>query len=119
MAIRSEFDYHQPSPEQLVRLTVIRGAYSALAGVLEQCTEPSRYRSLAMTALEESAMWANKSVVLGAAGNRAPAAPSASSNFPMLEYSSDTDASEAADEAATRPPVQSPPTPSHLGSVSP
>ncbi len=70
MTIRNEYAYHQPTDAQMALLTQLREAYSAMALLLEDCAMPSRYRSLASTHLEESAMWANKAVVLGNAGNR-------------------------------------------------
>lgn len=86
--IRPEFDYHRPSDAQLAVLTNLRAAYSALSEVLESSALPSRYRSLAATALEESAMWANKAVVLGKAGDRSSTAvgppPVSGAAFPMI-----------------------------------
>lgn len=57
------FAYHKPSEESLVKITKLREAYSILAEVLNENATPSREKSIAMTHLEDSAMWAVKSVV--------------------------------------------------------
>lgn len=56
------FAYHKPSDEVKAKIREIREAYSGLYTLLF-ALEATRERSLAMTKLEESAMWAIKSVV--------------------------------------------------------
>jgi hypothetical protein len=63
--IRPEYDYHQPDPDQLARMTRLREAFSQLQDVLDANAPQSRYRSLATTTLETAAFWANKAVILG------------------------------------------------------
>lgn len=57
----STMNYLQPTDEQLAQLNKIRGEYKALLAALMELP-PGRYRSLAVTDLESSAMWANKGV---------------------------------------------------------
>jgi hypothetical protein len=56
------FDYNNsPTPEMLEQIASVRAASKALAEVL--LTIPNgRERSLAMTNLEQTAMWANKAI---------------------------------------------------------
>ncbi len=64
------FAYHMPNPGQLERVTELREAYSELLQVVERVSKKGdlgffgRYTCLARTALEESAMWAIKGIVL-------------------------------------------------------
>jgi hypothetical protein len=52
--------------EQVERSEAIRLAYAGLEQLLLVGIEPGRRRSLALTALEESAMWAQKAIAHGA-----------------------------------------------------
>ncbi len=67
MSIRDDYAYHMPDPDQLEKMTELRTAYSGLAMLLDALVAHGRYYSLARTSLEESAMWANKAVILGGA----------------------------------------------------
>ncbi len=58
------FDYHVPTNEELQRIIMLREAYKELQTKIQFCCKPGRYRALAMTELEASAMWAIKSIVL-------------------------------------------------------
>lgn len=64
---KNPFEYHKPTEEQIPRIETLRKAYFILWNAIENLTEPGsisgRYVSLARTALEESAMWATKSIV--------------------------------------------------------
>lgn len=63
MPIDKPFAYHKPSADGLVRITALREAFSVVKAAIEmQCPE-SRHRSLAMTELESTAMWAIKAIV--------------------------------------------------------
>jgi hypothetical protein len=56
------FTYHQPKEDQAVRYENLRLEAKGLAlRILGSCP-PSRERSLALTKLEEAAMWANASI---------------------------------------------------------
>lgn len=62
--IRDEYAYHMPNERQLEIMTLMRTVYSTLSSTLHELPN-SRYRALALTSLEESAMWTNKAIVLG------------------------------------------------------
>jgi hypothetical protein len=63
MADRSTaFTYHRPSPEVQAIMTRLRQSYQALGLLLDGTIPESREKSLAWTALEESAMWALKAL---------------------------------------------------------
>lgn len=63
MSIAKAFAYHKPSERGLEKITRLRAAYSALMADIDSMCPPSRERSLAVTKLEISAMWAIQSVV--------------------------------------------------------
>jgi hypothetical protein len=56
------FAYHKPSAAGLGKITELREAYSALTEVVS-ALPASREKSIALTELETSAMWAVKAVV--------------------------------------------------------
>lgn len=60
--IQKNFTYHAPKANQPERYTEIRDQAKELAILIEQSCPESRERSLAMTKLEESVMWANASI---------------------------------------------------------
>lgn len=57
------FAYQKPSPDGLEKITSLREAFSSLHDLIETLSPQSRERALAITKLEETAMWAIKSVV--------------------------------------------------------
>lgn len=57
------FQYHKPSEDALERITRLREAFSVVHGAIEEVAPVSRERSVALTELETSAMWAVKAVV--------------------------------------------------------
>ena len=61
--IKKTYAYHSPSPDSLALITKIRTAASFLDDVITTCAPASRERSVAITKLEEAAMWAIKAVV--------------------------------------------------------
>ena len=63
MSIDKPFAYHKPSEDGLDKITKLRVAFSDLKARIEQVASPSRERSIALTELETSAMWAIKAVV--------------------------------------------------------
>jgi hypothetical protein len=56
------FTYHSPKPGQPERYTAIRDAAKQFAELVNAECPDSREKSLAITALEESVMWANASI---------------------------------------------------------
>ena len=61
--IDKPFAYHKPSEDGFRKITALREAFSVVKKEIEaQCPE-SRQRSVAITELETSAMWAIKAVV--------------------------------------------------------
>lgn len=63
MPIDKPFAYHRPSPDGLTKITALREAFSAVKAAIEAHCPESRQRSVAVTELETSAMWAIKAVV--------------------------------------------------------
>lgn len=63
MRIEKAFAYHKPSEEGLERITHLRGLFSDMAQVIKEIAPDSREKSVALTHLETTAMWAIKAVV--------------------------------------------------------
>lgn len=61
--IDKPFAYHKPSDDGMKKITVLREAFTAVKATIEASCPPSRERSVALTELETSAMWAIKAVV--------------------------------------------------------
>lgn len=60
--IDKRFTYHAPKPGQAEKYTRIRVWAKDLADAINAMCPDSREKSLALTALEESVMWANASI---------------------------------------------------------
>lgn len=60
--IESVFTYHAPKPGQPEQYTAIREKAKELAYLIDSTCTDSCEKSLAMTKLEECAMWANASI---------------------------------------------------------
>lgn len=60
--IENNFTYHPPSGDQAERYIVIRDEAKAYALLLVELCPESRELSLALTHLEEVAMWANAAI---------------------------------------------------------
>ncbi len=60
--IESNFTYHPPKNDQQERYVTIRDEALTLALIIDDLCPDSREKSLAMTKLEESVMWANASI---------------------------------------------------------
>ena len=60
--IKKRFTYHSPKPGQPERYEKIRNTALAFAELLNDAVPDSREKSLAMTALEETVMWANAGI---------------------------------------------------------
>ena len=61
--MKKTFMYHKPSDDGLAKITELRNAFSHLHSLIESTCPLSRERSVALTELETTAMWAIKSVV--------------------------------------------------------
>lgn len=61
--IDKPFAYHKPSEDGMQRINRIREAFSLVKRAIEDNCPESRHRSVAITELETSAMWAIKAVV--------------------------------------------------------
>jgi hypothetical protein len=61
--IDKPFAYHKPSEDGLKRITALREAYSVVQQCIKDNCVDSRQKSVAITELETSAMWAIKAVV--------------------------------------------------------
>ncbi|WP_394909930.1 hypothetical protein [uncultured Robinsoniella sp.] len=60
--IENNFMYHSPKEGQTEKYEAIREKAKELAYLIEEACPNSREKSLAITKLEESSMWANASV---------------------------------------------------------
>lgn len=60
--IDNRFMYHPPKEGQQEKYLVIRAVAKTLAELINSECPESREKSLAMTALEESVMWANSAI---------------------------------------------------------
>ena len=59
----TSFQYLRPSPEQIIVMGDVRKAYEVLYAAIDELVPEGRYKSLAITELEASAMFANKGIV--------------------------------------------------------
>ncbi len=57
------YNYHKPSQEGLDRIAQLRKNFSLLHDLIEELAPSSREKSVALTNLETTAMWAIKAVV--------------------------------------------------------
>lgn len=62
--IGKSYNYHKPSAAGLTTITALRRAFSTLNDLIMSSCPASRERSIAITELETSAMWAIKAVVI-------------------------------------------------------
>lgn len=60
--LQKRFTYHAPKPGQPEKYEAIRNKAKELAELIDAECPDSREKSLAMTSLEESVMWANASI---------------------------------------------------------
>lgn len=63
MPIDKPYAYHKPSQQGLSRINDLRVAFSETERIIKLNCPESRQRSVAITELETSAMWAIKAVV--------------------------------------------------------
>lgn len=62
MEPKNTFDHQVPTAEQVEKIKVVRESYKVMQAELLLLT-PSREMSIAITNLEQSAMWAIKSII--------------------------------------------------------
>ena len=62
MQIEGNFMYHSPTDSQIEAFQVIRGLAKTLAHFINQTCPDSREKSLSITNLEQSVMWANAAI---------------------------------------------------------
>ena len=60
--LKRRFTYHPPKGSQPARYVAIREKARELAELIVRCSHESREQSLALTKLEECAMWANAGI---------------------------------------------------------
>lgn len=65
--LNMHFTYHSPTPDQIPRYEEIRNLAHYFALRLVTLTPPGREQALALTALEDCVMQANKSIAVGEA----------------------------------------------------
>lgn len=58
------YQYHKPSKDGLDKVAKLREAFSTIDDIVQDVAPQSRERSLAITNLEQAAMWAIKAVVV-------------------------------------------------------
>jgi len=63
MPIDKPFAYHKPSDDGFARITRLREAFSTVQQVIQETCPESRHKSVTLTNLETTAMWAIKAVV--------------------------------------------------------
>lgn len=57
------YAYHKPSDDGLTKIKTLREAFSSLHNLIKEVAPESREKSVSLTNLETTAMWAIKSVV--------------------------------------------------------
>jgi len=62
-AVRKTYAYHRPSEEGIGKIAEVRKAFSDLHDKIELLAPNSREKSVALTNLETTAMWAIKAIV--------------------------------------------------------
>ena len=63
MPIDKPFAYHKPSDDGLSKINSLREKFSELQNLINETCPDSRHKSVAITNLETTAMWAIKAVV--------------------------------------------------------
>ncbi len=61
--MKKTYAYHKPSEDGLDKIRQLREAFSTLHDLIEATAPQSREKSVALTNLETTAMWAIKAVV--------------------------------------------------------
>jgi hypothetical protein len=63
MPIDKPYAYHKPSTDGLARINQLRAVFSEVERMIREVCPESRHKSVAITNLETTAMWAIKAVV--------------------------------------------------------
>ena len=63
VATRNPFRCYQPGTQAAVEIKMQRDFFAVVAERINQNTPPGRYRTLALTALEEACHWAVKALI--------------------------------------------------------
>ncbi len=63
-AILDSFNYHRPSPEQVLRISALRGAFKNAARAVIASTPEGADQTAALRQLHEAMMTANKAIAL-------------------------------------------------------
>lgn len=61
--MKKTYAYHKPSSTGIDKIAKLREAFSTLDDIIMELVPPSREKSIALTNLETTAMWAIKAVV--------------------------------------------------------
>lgn len=61
--MKKTYAYHKPSTDGIAKIATLREAFSSLHDLIESTAPNSREKSVALTNLETTAMWAIKAVV--------------------------------------------------------
>lgn len=62
--IENMFSYHAPKGDQLERYEAIRAKAKELAHLINDACPNSREKSLSLTSLQQTTMWANASIAI-------------------------------------------------------
>ena len=62
MEIENNFTYHKPMPKDLVKFETLRQTAKEYCELINTLCPDSREKSIAITKIEESNMWANASI---------------------------------------------------------
>lgn len=62
MPANNAYAYIKPSEDAITKMGSLRGEFTEMDAVIRVFTPPGRYQALALTALEEAAMWAMKAI---------------------------------------------------------
>ena len=62
--LHKRFAYHPATPDTATTYSILRDLFERLATAVDELTPDSREKSLAVTHLEDSLMWANKAVAM-------------------------------------------------------
>lgn len=65
--LECNFSYHAPTPDQIERMQHLRTVAKSLAASLLHSVPSCRERSVALTNIEQSVMWANAGIVRSSA----------------------------------------------------
>lgn len=67
--IENVFSYHKPFGNQAERYEQIRADAKVMAMTIQECCPESREKSLALTNLQQTVMWANAAIAINEVNN--------------------------------------------------